>query len=171
MSSGITVDDQCKLAYQELKVTHEFKFVLFKIADDNKSIIVDTTSLGPFVDLESVSPAEKEAALAARKAAKEKLVGKKETDIYELFVKQLPEQECRYAVYDFAYEKDGSSRNKILFYAWSPDTAKIKNKMVYASSKDSLRKTLVGIAQDVQATDYEEVSHEAALDKVLRTAR
>ncbi|KAJ2740939.1 cofilin [Coemansia sp. BCRC 34301] len=171
MSSGITVDGQCISAYQELKVTHDFKFILFKIADDNKSIIVDTTSLGPFVDLEAVSPAEKEAALAARKAAKEKLAGKSEADIYEAFVKLLPEQECRYAIYDFAYEKDGSSRNKILFYAWSPDTAKIKNKMIYASSKDSLRKTLVGVAQDIQATDYEEASHEAALDRVLRTSR
>ncbi|KAJ2038197.1 cofilin, partial [Coemansia sp. S2] len=87
------------------------------------------------------------------------------------FVGKLPEQECRYAVYDFAYQKDGSDRNKILFYAWSPDTAKIKNKMVYASSKDSLRKSLVGIALDVQATDLEEVSYESALEKVLRTAR
>ncbi|KAJ2901187.1 cofilin [Coemansia aciculifera] len=171
MSSGITVDDQCKLAFHELKTTHEFKYVLFKIADDNKSIIVDTTSLGPFKDLDTVSPAEKEAALAARKAAKDNLAGKSEKEIYEMFVKLLPEQECRYAVYDFTYEKDGSSRNKILFYAWSPETAKIKNKMIYASSKDSLRKTLVGVAQDIQATDFEEASHDAALEKVLRNAR
>ncbi|KAJ2019363.1 cofilin [Coemansia sp. RSA 376] len=171
MSSGITVDDQCKSAFQELKVTHDYKFVLFKISDDNKSIIVDTTSLGPYEDLEKVEPEEKDAKLAARKAAKELLAQKPELEIYETFVGKLPEQECRYAVYDFAYQKDGSDRNKILFYAWSPDTAKIKNKMVYASSKDSLRKSLVGIALDVQATDLEEVSYESALEKVLRTAR
>ncbi|KAJ2083412.1 cofilin, partial [Coemansia sp. S142-1] len=170
MSSGITVDDQCKSAFQELKVTHDYKFVLFKISDDNKSIIVDTTSLGPYEDLEKVEPEEKDAKLAARKAAKELLAQKPELEIYETFVGKLPEQECRYAVYDFAYQKDGSDRNKILFYAWSPDTAKIKNKMVYASSKDSLRKSLVGIALDVQATDLEEVSYESALEKVLRTA-
>ncbi|KAJ2425953.1 cofilin, partial [Coemansia sp. RSA 2531] len=170
-SSGITVDDQCKSAFQELKVTHDYKFVLFKISDDNKSIIVDTTSLGPYEDLEKVEPEEKDAKLAARKAAKELLAQKPELEIYETFVGKLPEQECRYAVYDFAYQKDGSDRNKILFYAWSPDTAKIKNKMVYASSKDSLRKSLVGIALDVQATDLEEVSYESALEKVLRTAR
>ncbi|KAJ1822214.1 cofilin [Coemansia sp. S610] len=171
MSSGITVDDECKNAFQDLKVTHDYKFVLFKISDDNKAIIVDTTSLGPYEDMEKVDPAEKDAKLAARKAAKEKLSQKPELEIYESFVKLLPENECRYAVYDFAYQKDGSDRNKILFYAWSPDTAKIKNKMVYASSKDSLRKSLIGVAQDVQATDLEEASYETALDRVLRTAR
>lgn len=42
----------------------------------------------------------------------------------------------------------------------SPDDAKIKNKMLYASSKDALRKTLVGIAAEIQGTDYSEVDHE-----------
>jgi hypothetical protein len=45
----------------------------------------------------------------------------------------------------------------------SPDDAKIKYKMVYASSKSVLRKTLVGITAEVQATERDEVSIESGL--------
>jgi cofilin len=43
----------------------------------------------------------------------------------------------------------------------SPDDAKIKKKMVYAASRDALRRSLEGVALEIQATDYEEVAYEA----------
>ena len=43
----------------------------------------------------------------------------------------------------------------------SPDDAKIKQKMVFASSKDALRRSLVGIATEIQGTDVSEVAHES----------
>ncbi|KAI0338864.1 hypothetical protein BDW22DRAFT_1337022, partial [Trametopsis cervina] len=83
-----------------------------------------------------------------------------ETD-YETFIGDLPEGECRYAVYDFEFEAEGGGkRNKIIFASWVPDDAKIKAKMLYASSRDALRRSLVGIAAEVQATDYSEISVE-----------
>jgi hypothetical protein len=48
----------------------------------------------------------------------------------------------------------------------SPDTSKIKQKMIYASSKDGLRKKLDGVYTEIQCTDLSEVSHETVLDKV-----
>jgi cofilin len=42
----------------------------------------------------------------------------------------------------------------------SPDDAKIKQKMLFASSRDALRRSLVGIAVEIQGTDYSEVSWE-----------
>ena len=48
----------------------------------------------------------------------------------------------------------------------SPDTAKVKSKMLYASSKDAIRKKLVGIANEIQATDSAEVSYDTVLDRV-----
>ncbi|KAJ7600888.1 actin cross-linking [Mycena floridula] len=88
---------------------------------------------------------------------------------YEEFLTDLPETECRWAVYDFEFEKEGAGkRNKLCFYSWSPDDAKIKNKMVFASSKDALRKALVGISVDVQGTDSSEIAHEAVLEKASR---
>jgi cofilin len=40
-----------------------------------------------------------------------------------------------------------------------PDNAKVKSKMLSASSKDALRKALVGIAADIQGTDISEVDY------------
>ena len=38
----------------------------------------------------------------------------------------------------------------------APDSSKIKAKMVYSTSKDALRRGLVGVQIDVQATDHED---------------
>ncbi|KAF7299651.1 Actin depolymerizing factor [Mycena chlorophos] len=90
---------------------------------------------------------------------------------YEDFIKDLPETECRWAIYDLEFEKeDGGKRNKIVFFSWSPDDAKIKAKMVAASSKDALRRSLVGIAVEIQGTDYSEIAYEAVLDKANKGA-
>jgi len=90
---------------------------------------------------------------------------------YEDFISDLPETECRWAIYDFEFEKEGGGkRNKITFYSWSPDDAKVKQKMLFASSKDALRRALVGIAVEVQGTDYSEVAFESVLDKASRGA-
>ncbi|KAJ8520840.1 hypothetical protein ONZ45_g2384 [Pleurotus djamor] len=81
---------------------------------------------------------------------------------YEDFIADLPEAECRWAVYDFVFEKgDDGKRQKITFFSWSPDDAKIKNKMLFASSRDALRRSLVGIASEIQGTEYSEVSYES----------
>ncbi|CCD26190.1 cofilin NDAI_0H00160 [Naumovozyma dairenensis CBS 421] len=89
---------------------------------------------------------------------------------YDAFLEKLPENDCLYAVYDFEYEINASEgkRSKIIFFTWSPDVAPIRSKMVYASSKDALRRALNGIAVDIQGTDFSEVSYEDVLDKVSR---
>lgn len=46
--------------------------------------------------------------------------------------------------------------------ARSPDEANIKNKMLFAASKDALKRRLDGVAFEVQATDYSEVAKEAS---------
>lgn len=41
------------------------------------------------------------------------------TGDYDEFLGQLPENEPRFAVYDFSYEKEGDGqRSKITFYSW-----------------------------------------------------
>ena len=39
----------------------------------------------------------------------------------------------------------------------SPDTSKVRNKMIYASSKDSFKRELDGIQVELQATDPTEM--------------
>lgn len=91
---------------------------------------------------------------------------------YDAFLEKLPENDCLYAVYDFEYEIGGNEgkRSKIVFYTWSPDTAPIRSKMLYASSKDALRRALNGVSTDIQGTDFSEVAYESVLDKVSRGA-
>ncbi|KAF9340286.1 cofilin [Linnemannia elongata] len=104
---------------------------------------------------------------------------------YDNFLTELPTDDCRWAIYDFAFKtSDGGDRNKIVFYSWyvqsfssltrddrnemAPDNAKVKSKMLYSSSKEALRKALNGIAVEIQGTDFDEVSHDTVLEKVRR---
>ncbi|KAJ3285805.1 cofilin [Borealophlyctis nickersoniae] len=135
-SSGVGVNDAAVEAFQELKLKKKYRYIVYKMSDDMKEIVVEKTVEGAD---------------------------------YDDFVKSLPPNECRYCVYDFQYDTSGEGqRNKILFYVWSPDSAKIKQKMLYAASKDALRKKLDGIYTEIQCTDLSEVSYETVLDKVTR---
>lgn len=41
--------------------------------------------------------------------------------------------------------------------------------MLYASSKDALRKKLAGVATEIQATDPSEIAFDAVLERVVRS--
>ncbi|PIA57265.1 hypothetical protein AQUCO_00600180v1 [Aquilegia coerulea] len=78
---------------------------------------------------------------------------------YDDFAASLPANECRYAVYDFDFTTDENcQKSKIFFIAWSPDTSRVRSKMVYASSKDRFKRELDGIQVELQATDPSEMS-------------
>jgi cofilin len=90
-----------------------------------------------------------------------------ESATYEDFVKQLPDKTCRYAVFDFEYELgDSGQRNELIFVVWCPDTAPVQMKMLYAASKDAVKKKLVGISHEIQATEYSELSKHEVTEKV-----
>ncbi|KAF7980702.1 hypothetical protein HWV62_37159 [Athelia sp. TMB] len=48
------------------------------------------------------------------------IVEKQSTSLdYDDFLSDLPETECRWAVYDFEFEKEGAGkRNKLCFFSW-----------------------------------------------------
>ncbi|KAG2131848.1 actin depolymerizing factor [Suillus cothurnatus] len=95
-----------------------------------------------------------------------------ESSDYEEFLSNLPADGCKWAVYDFSYTlEDGSQRSKLCFFSWSPDTAPIRAKMVHASSKDALRRSLDGIAVEIQGTDLTEVAYETVLDRAKRFSK
>jgi len=85
---------------------------------------------------------------------------------YDEFVACMPANDCRYGIFDLAFTaEDGGQRSKIVFILWAPDSAKIKSKMLFTSSKADLKKKLVGIATEVQATDASEIDYNSVLDK------
>ena len=132
--AGVSVNDECVAKFNDLKLKHAARFIIYRMNDDMSQIVV------------------------AEEGDKSKT--------YEDFVKQLPENDCRYAVFDFEFEVEGNPRSKIIFVNWAPDTAKIRSKMVYAASKEAIKKRLVGISTEVQATDSSEVDRSAVLERV-----
>lgn len=84
-ASGVGVNQDCLKEFQDLKLRHKFKYIIYNLSKDNTEVVVEKTS--------------------------------NESD-YETFLGDLPENECRWGVYDFEYEKDGGKRNKIIFYSW-----------------------------------------------------
>ncbi|KAJ0044323.1 hypothetical protein Pint_06245 [Pistacia integerrima] len=125
-ASGMAVHDDCKLKFLELKAKRTYRFIVYKIEEKQKQVIVE--KLG------------------------------EPTDSYENFTASLPADECRYAVYDFDFvTEENCQKSKIVFIAWSPDTSKVRSKMIYASSKDRFKRELDGIQIELQATDPTEM--------------
>ncbi|KAJ4725861.1 putative Actin depolymerizing factor [Melia azedarach] len=94
-ASGMAVHDDCKLKFLELKAKRTYRFIVFKIEEKQKQVIV------------------------------EKL------------------ENCQ--------------KSRIFFIAWSPDTSRVRSKMIYASSKDRFKRELDGIQVELQATDPTEM--------------
>ncbi|KAF5476018.1 hypothetical protein I3843_09G185400 [Carya illinoinensis] len=125
-ASGIAVHDDCKLRFLELKAKRTYRFIVFKIEEKQKQVIVEK-------------------------------VGEPNQG-YEDFTASLPADECRYAVYDFDFvTEENCQKSRIFFVAWSPDTSRVRSKMIYASSKDRFKRELDGIQVELQATDPTEI--------------
>lgn len=125
-ASGMAVHDDCKLRFLELKAKRTYRFIIYKIEEAQKQVVVE--KLGD------------------------------PTQGYEDFTANIPADECRYAVYDFEYLTEGNvPKSRIFFIGWSPDTARVRSKMIYASSKDRFKRELDGIQVELQATDPTEM--------------
>ncbi|XP_031483118.1 actin-depolymerizing factor 1 [Nymphaea colorata] len=80
------------------------------------------------------------------------------SESYDDFTACMPANECRYAVFDFDFiTSENCQKSKIFFIAWSPDTSRVRSKMLYASSKDRFKRELDGIQVELQATDPSEM--------------
>ncbi|TGZ51053.1 Cofilin/actin-depolymerizing factor-like protein [Temnothorax longispinosus] len=146
-ASGVTVADVCKTTYEEIKKDKKHRYVIFYIKDERQ------------IDVEVIGP---------RDAA------------YDAFLEDLQKGgsgECRYGLFDFEYThqcqgtSEASKKQKLFLMSWCPDTAKVKKKMLYSSSFDALKKSLVGVQKYIQATDLSEASEEAVEEKLRATDR
>ncbi|KAH8907212.1 cofilin/tropomyosin-type actin-binding protein [Coniochaeta sp. PMI_546] len=146
--SGATVSQECVTAYNELKLSKKYKYIIYKLSDDNKQIVVDEASDDK--DWENF----REKLVNATTKSKSGAVGKGP----------------RYAVYDVEYElaSGEGTRNKITFIAWSPDDAGVMAKMVYASSKEALKRALTGLATELQANDADDIEFDSVLKTVSK---
>ena len=103
------------------------------------------------------------------------MIGKRE-ESYEDFLRDIflcgPE-DCRYGLFDFEYQhqcegtNEKSKKEKLLLMSWCPDTAKIKKKMLYSSSFDTLKRAFVGAHKVIQANGQDELE-QSAIEEILR---
>ena len=81
------VADHCKATYLELQRKKVHRYVIFKIDEKKKEVVVEKTG----------GPAES----------------------YDDFTASLPENDCRYAIYDFDFvTSENCQKSKIFFIAW-----------------------------------------------------
>ena len=66
--------------------------------------------------------------------------------------------------------KDARPRLPFLQYR-CPDNAKIRQKMLYTSSKDGLKRALTGVGKEVQACDQTELAWTRVIDVLIRAER
>jgi cofilin len=83
---------------------------------------------------------------------------------YEDFCSELPENDCRYGVIDLDFKTvDDRPTSKLVFITWNPDTAAVRNKMLYSGSKEALKTALNGVGIHINATDQAELDLETTI--------
>ncbi|PHU29048.1 Actin-depolymerizing factor 7 [Capsicum chinense] len=96
----------------------------------------------------------------------EKVGGNQET--HEHLANSLPSNEHRYAVFDYDFTTNKNvQKSKIFFIAWSPETTRIRSKILYAISKDKFRRKFDGDQVELQATDQSEMSLDTFIGRAL----
>eukprot|EP00483_Globobulimina_turgida_P001062 UN01064 len=130
--------DEAQSVFERMKLKHKIAFMVFKVAkvdEDDKKCKDEVIKVDQIVLKADVGDDYLDAFIDCTKSS----------------------GTCRYGVVDW--------NGKLLFVAWSPDTAKGKDKMVYASIREAFIESLVGIQIKIQCTDDGEFSQEEIIKK------
>ncbi|MCJ1267104.1 cofilin [Lobaria immixta] len=149
--SGVSVNPECVTTYNDLKLGKSIKYIIYRISDDYKEIVVEHASSDDNWE-----------------TFQEKLLNAKASH------KGKEGKGPRYAVYDFQYELEGGegTRNKIVFISWSPDEGTLVfPRMTYATSKEALKNALPGLAAEIQANRDDQIEYESILTDVSKGRR
>jgi len=146
IGSGVVVNQDCFDEFELMKQKKVYYGIVYKLSTDLKTIEIDKKFENPtFYD---------GATIAAEY--------KKFSD-YLLSIEE--DKECRYACYDIRWSTtEGIIKTKIVFITFCPENARVKLKMVYSSSKDTLKSPLQAVI-DVQANDASDLTLEHIVSK------
>ncbi|KAI7805830.1 non-muscle cofilin 1, partial [Triplophysa rosa] len=148
-ASGVAISDEVVKYYDLIRVRKQgeqererFKLVMMRISDDQKSIIVDHDNCLRNKDVENAA------------------------DIFEAVVSKLPPKECRYCLYDCHYATTESVKEDLIFIMWAPESANLKSKMLYASSRNDLKKKIPGLKFEWQVNDPSDIHKSCLVEKL-----
>ncbi|KAE8601307.1 hypothetical protein XENTR_v10013625 [Xenopus tropicalis] len=140
MASGVRVDDCINLQFQEMKLRKSNKkAIFFCFTEDERFITLDKE--------------------------KEILVDQK-GDFFQNLKALFPEKKCCYALVDVSFSTVESAKEELLFIMWTPDCASIKQKMLYASSKSSLKQSLPGVTKQWEIQSREDLTLQQMAQKL-----
>ncbi|OOF98731.1 hypothetical protein ASPCADRAFT_2164 [Aspergillus carbonarius ITEM 5010] len=142
LPSGVNISNECLSAFKDLlykRGINKPTFIIYKIADDEQSIVVENSS------------SEKN---------------------YEAFLQKLTStldhegnHAPRYAVYDVEYDlNEDGKRKTTVFISWMPDATPTRLRMLYASTKEQLRKTL-DVKVSIHADDLHDIEWKTVLSE------
>ncbi|XP_035505693.1 cofilin-1 isoform X1 [Scophthalmus maximus] len=153
-ASGVKVTDEVVVVFNEMKVRKaqakeeekrkRKKAILFCLSKDLKSIVLDE-----------------------EKQILQGDVGTTVQDPYQHFVGMLPPNDCRYALYDATFETKETKKEDLVFIFWAPENAPLKSKMIYASSKDAIKRKFEGIKHEWQVNGLDELKDRRTLAERL----
>lgn len=146
--SGVALDSECKMIYDEVQSKKKHRYVTFKI-ENEKAIKVDK--------------------IGTRDSTYEEFL----TDV---MAKDGEADDCRYAIYDFEYVvtsagAENSNRSKLILISWCPDTARIKKKMIYSASFETLKRAFTGVQKIIQANGEDEIQKSNVEEELIKAAR
>ncbi|KRZ53302.1 Actin-depolymerizing factor 2, isoform c, partial [Trichinella nativa] len=151
LASGVKIDPQCKKDYDDMHSRKMYSYLIFRISDDDTTIIVEKKGL------KGASYKEFQDELAKAVAT-----GK----------------ECRYGCVDveFAVQRQGtesvSSIRKVVFVQLCPDDAPVRKRMLYASSVRGLKSCLgLESLMQIQASDISDLDEKAIKHELMTHQR
>lgn len=151
MASGVKVDPGCKQAYDDMHQKHAHSFIIFRISDDDTTIIVEKKGDkgSPYADF-----------------------------VKEMKTLVGDGKQCRYAAVDVEVQvqrqgTDGSSRiSKVVFVQYCPDEAPVRRRMLYASSVRALKATLgLESLKQIQASELSDIDEKAVKSELMSHQR
>lgn len=92
---------------------------------------------------------------------------------FEDLQKEFTPEDPKFVVFDYDAKphSDGTGGGRqLILISWIPDTCKIKDKMVYASSTDTVKQKLKGWSQYIQACDHDDCCGDE-IDKKIKGTR
>jgi cofilin len=139
VDSGIKCNSDITAAFNELKIERTLKCLVLKIDKANTGLEIDFKE--------------------------------DKTFNYSELAEKLPKDDPRFVLVDFEYETNENpprKTSKLILFFWCPDNSKINRKVVFSSTKHSIKTALTGIQKDLQASDYSDLDYENVKKEMLR---
>mmetsp|Transcript_11923 Transcript_11923/g.24284 ORF Transcript_11923/g.24284 Transcript_11923/m.24284 type:complete len:145 (+) Transcript_11923:84-518(+) len=139
MASNINVASSVLMEYESLVRKKAIRAGIFKISSDFATVELEKTLPAVTEDFESA---------------------------WKTFVSGLPEDGCRFVVYDFSWQETATIvRSKVVLILWTAEYASVREKTIYASSQEVLLNKMPDVQRQLQATEVDDLSFDDVRDK------